>query len=169
MYTQCLRKLGRIEDDVQVSLKLLAKLVQRDGQASGIRHRPSNSTSGKQAQSASSASQILRDLLVNSKNLNNVVRAPIERYFRDAALSPYLRHLPNHGQFELDLTIHQDISNGLELDEIRVKLTSLVETAGSEIWLQSRDMARLQRGKSIVPLISSVRRTSCLDNQSSRS
>ena len=164
MYSQCLRKLGRVEDDVQVSLKLLAKLVQRESQASRIRHRFQSSTSRKYAQSTSSTSKALHGLLANSKNLSTVVRAPIDKYFRDATLGLYLRHLPNHGQFELDLTIHQDMTDGLKLDAIKVKLTSTVETASSEIWLQSRDVIRLHRGKSVVPLVSSVCSTVYLDD-----
>ena len=157
MYTQCLRKLGRIEDDVQVSLKLLARLVQRDQRAPGPGKRLPEVTLNKYVQSTTGKSKVLRDLLSNSKNLSTPVRVPIDRYFEDATLSPYLRHLQNHGEFELDLAMCQDMTNVLDINEIKVKLTSVAETTVSEIWLQSRGITRLQRGKSTVPLVSSVR------------
>ena len=155
MYAQCLRKLERVEDNVQVSLKLLGKLVQRDRRAWGLEKRLPSLMS-RSVPSTSSTSKILQDLLSNSMKLSTVVRAPIDKHFQDATLSPYLRHLPNHGGFELDLVIRQHMTDVLEINEIKVKLASVAEKAVSETWLQSRGTIKLQRGKSSVPLVSSV-------------
>ena len=143
MYAHCLKHLDRYEEYIDIAFQILAKTV-----------RLSRTV---QRQSVAGASGHLRSLIAASKSLDKNVSIPMNDYFRDIRLDPYLHHYKSHDGFQLSLQFRNLMPETFQAQGIRVRLVTVEEEPPYEIWLSPEGVERLDPGPVKVLLESDVR------------
>ncbi|KAF2711185.1 TMEM1 family protein-like protein [Pleomassaria siparia CBS 279.74] len=164
MYAQCLKKLNRKDEYVRTLLSILAKSA-----GSRIANRASSKGSG--AVKASSlpkdwldddnvdTTSVLTDLVDFSEQLTYNVTAPMMTYFGDIVVEPYVRHFDDKDGFQLRLQFRHVLEDEVDLRTAKVRLVSAVPGQAKEIWLESSDDVRLQKGVCRIWLSSNINTT----------
>ena len=142
MYAQCLKHLGRNEEYIDIAFRILAKTVQ---QSRTLPYQNVEDTSGH-----------LGSLIVASKSLSKHVSIPMDAYFKDIRLDPYLHHHENHDGFQLSLQFRSLLPESLQAQKICVRLVT-IEEPPYDIWLATGGVESLGPGSVKVLLNSKVR------------
>lgn len=144
-YAQCLKQLDRNMEYINIALQILAKTVQR--------HRTI-----PQHRTLERASGHLGDLIAASESLDDHISVPMDSYFRDIGLEPFLRHYESHDGFQLLLRFQNLMPETFEAHKIRVRITTVEKEPRYEIWLATEGVQKLEPGSARVLLGSNVRR-----------
>ncbi len=144
MYAQCLRRLKRNAEYINVALQILAKIVQR-------------SKTVPQHQILGVANGHLGDLISASKSLDKHVSVPMDSYFRDIRLDPFLRHRGSHDGFQLLLRFQYLMPESFQAEKVRAKIVTVDKEHRWEIWLAAESIQNMKSGTVEVLLESNVR------------
>ncbi|MCJ1307105.1 hypothetical protein MMC25_000751 [Agyrium rufum] len=137
IYSRCLKQLQRKEEYARILLKLLAKLVQKTKSTLNAQYSTVGFNFSTEKVEIDDTATCLQDLLGVSQELSSPLQAPLERYFSDASLSPYLQHCSEHDGFEMELQICHNLSSVIRLDQISARLLNPNSSLGPEIWLKA--------------------------------
>lgn len=129
LYAQCLRKLERNEEYVDVALRILAKQVQgwkADLEEADVKLLSRRTRGGV---------QYLEDAVAVSRSLQKGLSVPIDQYFGEVVLDPQISHKDGKDGFTMHLSLHHILKENLLVDEVKVRLVSVDEDQRSELWL----------------------------------
>ncbi len=149
MYAQCLRRLDRSEEYINIALQILANIVQHD--ITVPQHQKRGDVSGH-----------LGGLISASKSLDHNISIPMDRYFGDIRLDPFLRHYESHDGFQLLLCFQYLMPESLQAEKVRVRIVTVGKEQRYEIWLAAEGLQRMEPGTVEVHLGSNVRWLSSL-------
>ena len=144
MYAQCLKRLDRNKEYIDTALQILAKTVQCRRTIS-------------QHPTLERASGHLGDLISESRSLNDFISIPMDSYFGDIYLEPFLRHYESHDGFQLLLCFQNLVPETFEAQKIRVRIATVEKEPRYEIWLAAEGIQKLEPGSARVLLRSDVR------------
>ena len=156
MYTRCLKQLDQLEEYISISLKLLAKLVRQKGQDTqtrytGLPYKRATGITGIRQDTG-----YLRDLLVASQKLREPLSVPMEDYFANIHVDPYLEHFEHKDGFQLKLHFQYLITDETVVDQIKVKLINADDRLAGDIWLASEGHHTISYGRAKVPVTATV-------------
>lgn len=143
MYAQCLRRLERNEQYINIAVQILAKVVRQ------TKIVPQHQTRGY-------ASGHLGGLISASKSVDQHISIPMDRYFGDIRLDPFLRHYESHDGFQLLLHFQYLMPEGLQAEKVRVRIITIGKDQRYEIWLATEGIQRMEPGTVKVLLGSNV-------------
>ena len=138
MYARCLQRLEKVDEYVNIALKLLSKVVYsklQDGSGRGYQGRADDDGSG-----------YLFNVIAASRLLNAPTTTPMDQCFTDIHVNPYLRHIKDRDGFELRLTLRHHLPDELSAQEVKVKLLNTAEGPTREIWLCAPGPVKVARG-----------------------
>ena len=144
MYVQCLRRLDRNEEYINTALQILGKIVQR-------------SRTVPQRQRLGDATGHLGNLISASKSLDRPVSIPVDNYFENIRLDPFIRHHERHDGFQLLLRFKNLMPDSFQAQQIRARIVTVETEQRYEIWLAAQNIENVEPGSVKVLLESSVR------------
>ncbi|KAL9615048.1 MAG: hypothetical protein Q9167_000471 [Letrouitia subvulpina] len=146
MYMQCLRRLDRKEDMIRVGLQIMANIIQSDRLSIVHPYEPSNRTSR--------SINYMKDIFAASKFSRHSINAPLNRYFGDIFLDPYLCHFSDHDGFQLTLELTNFMAEPIQSQEIQVRIVSVELEQQHEILLFTENEKSLKSGFNRIPVVS---------------
>ena len=158
LYSQCLHKLGKTEDYVRIALRTLAKTI-RSAFGAVVECRTGPSERPESWPSLSSTNVNLKDIIATSASLDQLVSAPMDPYFDNIRLDPYIRHSPDHDGFTMTLRLRSLINEDFTAESVQARLISFGEEQRSELWLTAEGSQMIKPGMARVTLKSNVRST----------
>lgn len=134
MYAECLENMSRVEDYIQVGLKIVAKLVHENEAPFSIQPNIGPKPSS------------LNFLISASKSLEEPISVSMNKYFRNITVDPYLHHCKDHDGFQLQLRLRNCTLEAVEAQQIQVQIVSIEEEHRSELWLTAEGFHILESG-----------------------
>ena len=146
MYARCLENLDQTDDYVRIMVKLLAELVRRDRLDVYLRSETALFSHEKSMNEETNTASCLKSLILASKRLKEPITAPMENYFMNIHIDPYLRHFENKDGFQLTLNMRCLMSCDFKADRIKVKIVAVDDRHSSDIWLLSESSQLMKAG-----------------------
>lgn len=142
LYADCLKQLGQKDDYVRVILKILAKTAAEPMSISLFdvsisSNRPSTSLATTARASSLSVVDFAADLLSYSSDLDHEISVPMDRYFSDIMVSPYLRHYDDKDGLQLQLFFRCLLEDRIPIRSVRVRISGTVDGQPRETWLEN--------------------------------
>ena len=156
MYALCLKQLDRLEDYVRISLKLIAKMIKRGRQFMRYGRENINSSHEEVILGQRATPTQLGSVIDVSKGLKKSVSTPMKEYFDQVHVNPFLEHFALKDGFQLKLHLQPLMSDGLQIDQIKMRIVTVGEKAHNEIWLASDSPMLLQPKQAKIALTASV-------------
>ncbi|KAF1965893.1 hypothetical protein BU23DRAFT_518972 [Bimuria novae-zelandiae CBS 107.79] len=165
MYAQCLKKLNRKDEFVRTLLEVLAKsaaskrslTTHKEGGDPNKKtpHLPRDWLNDDQV----NTSGTLSELVDYSQQLPYDVNVQMAKYFNDVVVEPYVRHFDDKDGFQLRLQFRHLLEDDFDFDQAKVRLIDATSAQGKDIWLESRETARVKKGICRIWLGSNVNTT----------
>lgn len=150
MYVFCLNKLGKIEEYVPAALKMLAKLA-------NINHATSGVATMTHSSSSTPFSNInLRSIIDMSAILSKPVEVSIDAYFNKINLDTFIQHSSKSDDYSVSLSFDSQVFGNFHVDQINVRLTSVMEGISRSIVLSSAEPLTCRQGSNTVYVSSKV-------------
>jgi len=150
MYAQCLQKLNRKDEYVRVILDLLAKSASHQMSSRSLKIRTPGAKSGGAwlDDDRLDTTGLLRDLINFSDELppNYDVSAPMNRYFLDFHVEPYIQHYEDQDGFRLKLSFRHILEDDFTVDKAKVRLLSTTVGGSKDVWLESTEKFDVKQG-----------------------
>jgi hypothetical protein len=147
IHAQCLKKLNRRDDYARMLLNMLAKTAAQQKSHLELRLRQRfTSRDPWQDDDHIDTSGLLTELIAYSGELPYDLSVPMSRYFTDIAVEPYIQHYENKDGFSIILKLQHLLDDPLEVDNTRVRLTTISDNPSREIWLENGDSIELTSG-----------------------
>jgi len=163
MYAQCLKKLNRKDEYVRTLLDLLAKSASERNSIGSSTYRGSREKAsefpGWVDDDAVGTAGIFQELIAFSEQLPYDVSAPMERYFGDITVEPYIRHFDSKDGFQLRLQLRHLLEDQITLSQARVRLISATSAQSKEIWLDNKEKIVVNKGMLRIWLSTNVRKS----------
>jgi trafficking protein particle complex subunit 10 len=159
MYAQCLKKLNRKDEYVRTLLDLLAKSA-ANRKSLGLSPKRINSNGFSNAwldDDKVDTTGVFSELIEFSGQLPKDRTVPIDQYFGDISVEPYVRHYDDRDGFQLRLQIRHLLEDEIDLNRAKVRLVSATAAQVKEIWLENLDPIHLSKGICRIWLGSNVR------------
>lgn len=158
MYTSCLKKLGRVDEYVKVTLKLLAKSAseQRERLARKTKFI-FNKTGGNRIADSTNVKGYLHELTTISKDITYDVKVPLQSFFSEVEVDNAAMFHDSKDSFSLSLKFRYLLSDDLVVDKVEVRLTSISDGLGRDITLESEESPVFSTGVVRLLVHSSVR------------
>ena len=157
MYTQCLERLDRTDEYVRIMLKLLAKLVQRDRSNTYLKSEAVGYSRDQSMNEEINTASCLKSLILASERLKEPISAPMDKYFTNICVDPYLQHFENRDGFQLTLDMHCLMAGELKAERIKVKIVNVDDKQSNDIWLLSESSQVMKAGRTKTILTAFVR------------
>ena len=148
MYAQCLEYLGRNEEFVEISLKIITRLAETLKTNSSSQHNHSTPF-GVVARKG-----YLSKVVSASNALRECVLASLDNYSGSIFLGHYIKHESRNDSFFLRIDIDHILMEGFHADEVRCKLTWEDTDADDEIVLSAQNVDFEPQSRVIVYLAS---------------
>ena len=136
MWAQCLQGLDNVKEHIAVALRALASGVSEMG-------------------STLSSIWSFNKLISASSNIDEKIAVPLDHYFLESELHPYVSHYPDQDGFRADLRLRWMLREKFSASSIRVRIISLDNEHRSNIWLSS-EKAKLVPGLNSIEVGSKV-------------
>ncbi len=134
MYAHCLKETNQNEEYVRVGLDIVAKLVLDNDAMADIQNTLERKSSS------------LTELIAASSTIDQQVIVPMQDFFGDIDVDPYIRPYDDHDGFRLQIQVTNLTSDGIEAQEVRIKLVTVEEEHHSELWLAAGNVTTIQPG-----------------------
>lgn len=151
MHAQCLRKLNRKDEYVRTLLDLLAKsaasrmsfkTTSRRADANDISDMPRDWLNDDKVDTVG----IFNELIAFSQQLPYDVTVQMPKYFGDIMVEPYVRHYDDKDGFQLRLQFRHILEDEIEIKSAKVRLVSADSSQIKDVWLESSNPLKLQKG-----------------------
>ncbi|OAL01667.1 hypothetical protein IQ06DRAFT_375944 [Phaeosphaeriaceae sp. SRC1lsM3a] len=151
MHAHCLKKLNRKDEYVRTLLDLLAKsaasrmsfqTTSRRADANDISDMPRDWLNDDKV----NTSGIFTELIDFSQQLPYDVTVQMPKYFGDISVLPYVRHYDDKDGFQLRLQFRHILEDEIEIKAAKVRLVSADASQAKDIWLETSEPTRLQKG-----------------------
>ncbi|OJD31917.1 tmem1 family protein [Diplodia corticola] len=149
MYAQCLKKLNRKDEYVRVLLDLLAKSAANRKPSVSLKMRRGSVHTPWLDDDRLDTTGILDELVTFSGELPYDVTAPMNRYFSDIVVNPYIQHYPDHDGFQMMLTFRHLLEDDVEVEKAKIRLVSMDPGENRDIWLETREKLDVKQGQVI--------------------
>ncbi|EEP78767.1 predicted protein [Uncinocarpus reesii 1704] len=131
MHARCLKKLGRKEDFVRISFKLLGKYTR----AIHARSTPGNRESFN-LRSDSKATEYISELFDTSQALPKDFIVPLGEFFTTPTINPRIIHFDDRDGFQLQMTLRSLIGD-IRVDRVKMRLLDTSDIQTNELWLET--------------------------------
>lgn len=151
MHARCLKKLNRRDEYVRTLLDLLAKSVasRMSTKMSSERTRVTE-VSGVPRDwlddDKVDTTGVFHELIDYSQQLPYDLTVPMQKYFSDILVEPYVRHYDDKDGFQVCVQFKHLLEDFIEIRAAKVRLVSAGLTQGKELWLENTDPTPLKRG-----------------------
>ncbi|KAK8226906.1 TMEM1 family protein-like protein [Phyllosticta capitalensis] len=148
MYAECLHKLNRKDEYARVLLDLLAKSVGNRKSCRSLKlHKagPSGGTPWLDDDQLDTTG-ILKQLIDFSVDMPYDVQAPMERYFADIVVEPYIHHYDDQDGFQLKLSFRHLLEDDVVVDKAKVRLSPMEQGESRDIWLETKEKLEISQG-----------------------
>lgn len=149
MYAQCLKKLNRKDEYVRVLLDLLAKSASNRKPSVSLKMRRASIHTPWIDDDRLDTTGILHELVSFSEGLPYDVPAPMNRYFSDVIVNPYIQHYPEQDGFQMMLTFRHLLEDNVEFDRAKIRLVSMDPGENRDIWLETKEKLDVKQGQTI--------------------
>jgi trafficking protein particle complex subunit 10 len=151
MYAYCLKKLGRTEEYVWASLKMLSRIVQARKSLDG-RSYQNSFVAGQQTINPSD----IGSLVAASESLGQALLVPLDEYCENIKVGPYIQHRKGVDGFILTISFDYQLHGSFVGQEAKVQLLSTAEGSTRDIWLYSQGHFKIQQGNCKITVVSQV-------------
>ncbi|QDS76747.1 hypothetical protein FKW77_001464 [Venturia effusa] len=159
VHAECLKKLNRRDEYVQMLLNLLARSVAREKSYLELRQRkrPLASNSGPWLDEDLMATEVsLNELISFSETLPYERYVSMERYFSDINVEPFIRHFGNRDGCALQIRLRHVLQEQLTVDETTLCLRMADEGITREITFRRGDAVELTIGMNSIAVHANV-------------
>ncbi|KAK7539875.1 uncharacterized protein J3D65DRAFT_301218 [Phyllosticta citribraziliensis] len=158
MYAQCLQKLNRRDEYARVLLDLLAKSVGNRKSCRSLKLHKAGAAGGMPwlDDDQLDTTGILKQLTDFSADMPYDVQAPMERYFADIAVEPYIYHYDDRDGFKLKLTFRHLLEDDVVVDKAKVRLAPMEPGESRDVWLETSEKLEIGQGTANVWLHTNV-------------
>ncbi|KAF2736845.1 TMEM1 family protein-like protein [Polyplosphaeria fusca] len=160
MYSQCLKRLNRRDEYARTLLDLLAKSAASRKRIREKRERtvldPGNIWLDDDKVDTTG---LFEELLQFSEQLPYDMSVPMNKYFGDISVEPYVRHFDDKDGFQLRLQFRHVLEDEIDIRGAKMRLISAVSAQSKEIWLHTSEPTTLKKGICRVWLSSIVNTT----------
>jgi hypothetical protein len=147
IHAQCLKKLNRRDEYARMVLNMLEKTAAQQKSHLELRLRQRLTPSDPwQDDDQIETRGLLPEVVAYSDELPYDLPVPMVRYFTDIAVEPYIRHYDHKDGFTVKLKMRHLLDDALQIDNTRVRLTSISDGPSREIWLENNDSVELRSG-----------------------
>ncbi|KAK7514898.1 TMEM1 family protein-like protein [Phyllosticta citriasiana] len=148
MYAECLQKLNRRDEYARILLDLLAKSVGNRKSCRSLKLHKAGLSGGMPwlDDDQLDTTGILKQLIDFSLDMPYDVQAPMERYFADIAVEPYIHHYDDQDGFKLKLTFRHLLEDDIVVDKAKVRLAPMEQGESREIWLETDEKLEISQG-----------------------
>lgn len=157
LWAKSLKRLDRKEEYVRVVLKLLSKAAmvenERISRASSVRLGRARTFS---VEKFTPSETYLEELLHISKSLQHEVQIPLQSFFGRVEVEGAPRYHSGQDSFALQFRLRYLLSEDIQIDKVRVKITPIDGDNNREIWLESENSLLGQKGNISVSVRSNV-------------
>lgn len=159
VHAECLKKLNRRDDYVQMLLNLLARSVSREKSYLELRQRKrplANSSGPWLDEDLMDSKSSLDELVSYSESLPYERYVAMERYFSDITVEPYVRHFEDRDGFSLQIKLRHLLHESLTVDKTVLRLKMAGEGTTREISLENGDAVELKTGMNSISIYANV-------------
>lgn len=149
VHAECLKKLNRRDDYVQMLLNLVARTVSREKSYLELRQRKrplANSSDPWLDEDLMDTENSLVQLVSYSEALPYDRYVAMERFFSDINIEPYIRHFKDRDGFSLQIKIRHVLHESLTIDKTVLRLRMADDGSTREISLENGDAVELRTG-----------------------
>ena len=152
MYGFCLRKLDRVDEYIRIALRTISKAIVSKNHGMGRNASVSNSF----ISSAFAGPAHVQEIVSASVSLSQPIAVPLQDFFTDLYVDPYLQHLPDESGFSLDVSFKSNIPTYLKGAQLSIKLNSISDAHHREINLETESSVDIKTGSISASVISKV-------------
>jgi trafficking protein particle complex subunit 10 len=156
MHAQCLKKLHRRDDYVRMLLNLLSKCVAQRKASRQLRLRLTRSTDPWLSEESIDDEGIITEVLAQSEELPYELTVPMEHYFAEITVDPFIRHFPDTDGFQVRVKFRHLLNEPMTFQKVKLLLRSVTSGIGHEIWLESEDPVEVKSGAAAIVLSSHI-------------
>jgi hypothetical protein len=159
VHAECLKKLNRRDDYVQMLLNLLARSAAREKSYLELRQRkrPLASVNGPWLDDdLTDIESSLDELITYSEALPYDRPVPMERYFSDINIEPYIRHFDDRDGFSLQIKLHHLLHENLTINKTVLRLKMADDGTSRELSLENSDAVELKTGLNSISVHANV-------------
>ncbi|KAL8989335.1 MAG: hypothetical protein Q9177_001761, partial [Variospora cf. flavescens] len=149
MYALSLRHLDSKQDFIRVGLQILAKIAYRS-------QSPSRLAQPVLLHDLGGFGHYLKGTLDTSKSLRHPLSTPLNKYFGDVFLDPYINHFEGRDGFYVFLKLQSLMPESFEAHQIMVKLVNVDQEQRCSIQLSTEAVQLLRRGPNQVLIRSTM-------------
>ncbi|KAE9984706.1 hypothetical protein EG327_004917 [Venturia inaequalis] len=149
VHAECLKKLNRRDDYIQMLLNLLARSVSREKSYLELRQRKRplvNSSGPWQDEDLMDTESSLDELVSYSEALPYDRYVAMERFFSDINVEPHVRHFEDRDGFSLQIKFRHVLHESLTVDKTVLRLKMADDGSTREISLENSDAVELKTG-----------------------
>jgi hypothetical protein len=147
IHAQCLKKLNRRDDYARMLLSMLAKTAAQQKSHLELKLRQRFTAKDPwQDDDQIETRGLLAELVAYSEELPYDLSVPIVRYFTDITVEPFIRHFDHKDGFSIKLKMRHLLDDALQIDQTRVRLTTISDGASRDIWLESGESMEIIPG-----------------------
>lgn len=159
VHAECLKKLNRREDYVQMLLNLLGRSASREKSYLELRQRKrplANSSGPWVDEDLMDTGSSLDELITYSETLPYDRPVAMERFFSDINVEPYIRHFDDRDGFSLRIKIRHLLHESLTVDKTVLRLRMADDGTTREISLENLDAVELKTGMNSISVHANV-------------
>ena len=153
MYAKCLKKLGRIEEFVRITLKMLSRKVATRDNALIAGKETDSLRTGVRTRSLQGH---LIDAVTASKPFEQPIVVPMDGYFSKIHIDTCIQHNEGMDGFRLNLTLYYLMRDTVTVQHVEVRLINSTEGSTREIRLAAENLVRIAPGHCQVSIVSKV-------------
>ncbi|TLD31774.1 TMEM1 family protein-like protein [Venturia nashicola] len=159
VHAECLKKLNRRDDYVQMLLNLVARSVSREKSYLELRQRKrplANYIGPWLDEDLMDTERSLDELILYSEALPYDRYVAMERFFSDINVEPYVRHFKDRDGFSLQIKFRHVLHESLTVDKTVMRLRMADGGSTREISLENGDAVELKTGINSIPVHANV-------------
>jgi hypothetical protein len=145
MYSKCLKELGREEEYVRVTLKLLSKEASAQ-RAVNIRKSEFSLGKPRVCGEVQEAKGHLSELMQASATMEQEIAVPMQNWFSGAEVEGSPRYHDGRDGFSLSIRLQYLLIDELEVDKVKVSIVPTTAGQTREIWLENDEPVTCKRG-----------------------
>ena len=154
MHALCLKKLNRMEEFIQTTLKMLSRLVQSRRSNRKVAQYDTGQLGGQKTVIPAS----LNALALASSTLSQPIVVPLGNFFQNIKVGPFIQHNLDEDGFRLPLGFQYCLADSLVVQEVRTRLLSTRDKETQEIWVSAEGPLTIKSGRCEVWMTSNVRK-----------
>lgn len=155
MYTDCLKRLGRKEEYVKVTLKLLSKAASAERERLESKFSLRIGSHNTEYPDNDVIKGFLPSLLAEVEGASKDMLMPLSSFLASMEVRGVDYH-DGRDSAALDLEVQSLLTDGLELTKARVRVAAKVAGVRQEIWFESTEPSIVETGKTMLRVDSNV-------------